>query len=74
MIIGGAQIYKQFLPIANRMYLTLIDKDFDGDAFFPEYNENEWKEVRREEHESTDLKFSFVTLERTWNLPSHSIS
>lgn len=64
MIIGGAQIYKEFLPIANRMYLTLIDKDFEGDAYFPEYNKNDWKEVHREEHESDNYKFAFVDLDR----------
>ena len=40
MIIGGAQIYQQFLPIANKMYLTLIDEDFEGDAYFPEYDKS----------------------------------
>ena len=65
MIIGGAEIYKQFLPIANRMYLTFIDKNFEGDAYFPEYDKNEWKEVSREEHaDENGLKYAFVNLER----------
>ena len=64
MIIGGEQIFKEFLPIANRMYLTLIDEDFEGDAYFPEYDVNEWKEVSREEHSDNSLKYSFVNLER----------
>ena len=63
MIIGGEQIFKLFLPIANRMYLTFIDEDFEGDAYFPDYNKNEWKEVKREEHEN-DYKYVFVDLER----------
>ena len=65
MIIGGEQIFKEFLQRANKMYLTIIEKDFEGDAYFPEYNKNEWKEVSREEHEDGGLKYSFVNLERT---------
>ena len=65
MIIGGAQIYAQFMPIANKMYLTLIDKDFEGDAYFPEYDKRQWKEVFREEHADNDLRYSFVDLEKT---------
>jgi dihydrofolate reductase len=45
------------------MYLTFIDKDFEGDAYFPKYNQTEWKEVKREEHEN-DYKYAFVDLER----------
>ena len=65
MVIGGAQIYKLFLPKANRMYLTFIDKEFEGDAYFPEYDKNEWKEVSREEHaDENGLKYSFVNFDR----------
>lgn len=64
MIIGGEQIFKEFLPRASRMYLTLIDGNFEGDAYFPEYNKNEWKEVFREEHKDNSLKYSFVNLEK----------
>ncbi|MEK6892203.1 MAG: dihydrofolate reductase [Nanoarchaeota archaeon] len=64
MIIGGEQIFREFLPKARRMYLTIIDKKFDGDAYFPEYSKDEWKEVSREEHEDDGLKYAFVDLER----------
>jgi len=64
MIIGGEQIFKEFLPRANRMYLTLIDEDFEGDAHFPEYNKDGWKEVKREEHKSDKYKYVFVDLEK----------
>lgn len=64
MVIGGEQIFREFLPTANKMYLTFIDGDFEGDAHFPEYNESEWKEVKREEHKSGSYKFSFVDFER----------
>ena len=60
MIIGGASLYAQTLPIANKMYLTLIDKEYEGDAFFPNYDKNDWVEVERDERDG----FSFVTLER----------
>ena len=42
MVIGGEEIYKLFLPYANRLYLTEIQKEFEADAFFPEYNKAEW--------------------------------
>ena len=46
-IIGGAEIYRQTISICDRIYLTLIHHTFDGDAFFPELNKNEWKETER---------------------------
>ena len=64
MVIGGAQIYAEFLPRAHRMYLTIIEKEFDGDAYFPEYNDHEWKIIHKEDHEDDGLKYSFVDLER----------
>ena len=64
MVIGGEQTYKEFLPMANKMYLTLIEKDFEGDSYFPDYNKNDWKEVFREGHEDSGLKYFFVNLER----------
>ena len=75
MIIGGASIYKQFLPLANRMYLTLVHGDFDGDFYFPEWDSNEWQEVERVEHEADEKnphRLSFVTLERKNDLKRES--
>ena len=43
MIIGGNQIYRQFLPLTSRLYLSIIKKDYDGDIFFPVYDQTEWK-------------------------------
>jgi dihydrofolate reductase len=45
MIIGGSQIYELFMPYAQRMYITEINAEFDGDAFFPEFNEEELTSV-----------------------------
>lgn len=66
-IVGGAEIYKQALKLTDRIYLTIIYKNFDGDSFFPEIDLNEWKEVSRENFEPDAknlIPFSFITLER----------
>lgn len=42
MIIGGQQIYTQALPLADRLYLTLVDTEIEGDAFFPSFSHDEW--------------------------------
>ena len=66
-IVGGAEIYRQALHLTNRIYLTLIDQDFDGDTFFPELNPAEWKETQRENFEPDEknkYSYSFITLER----------
>jgi dihydrofolate reductase len=47
-IIGGESVYALFLPLASRLYITFIDSDYRGDAFFPAVNEAEWREVRSE--------------------------
>ena len=47
-VIGGATIYKLLMPYADKLYITKINKSFDGDVYFPEINENEWQEVKRE--------------------------
>jgi len=43
-IIGGGMVYKTFLPLADKIYLTRVDKEFDGDVFFPELDYSEWLE------------------------------
>jgi dihydrofolate reductase len=50
MVVGGAQIYALALPKADRLYFTLLHTELDGDTFFPEFDETQWREVRREEH------------------------
>lgn len=60
-VIGGAQIYAQALPLAQRVVVTEIDADFEGDAYAPTLDD-EWKETARESHTSKfGLAFSFVT-------------
>ncbi len=67
MIIGGADIYQQALPHAQRVYLTQVHADIKGDAGFPPLNVNEWHEISREHHamdEQHAHAYSFITLER----------
>ncbi|MDH5444107.1 MAG: type 3 dihydrofolate reductase [Gammaproteobacteria bacterium] len=67
MIIGGASFYEQMLPKADRLYLTFVHSKVEGDAWFPEWNESEWKEIEHIDHQA-DAKnphaHSFVILER----------
>lgn len=67
MVIGGAQIYQHFLPQATRLYLTLIDADFNGDTFFPEYQHYPWQEQQRYAHAAdanNSYPYTFLVLER----------
>lgn len=67
MVIGGANLYRQMLPHADRLYITFIDAEFEGDAWFPEWNADEWREVRRDAHrpdERNTVPYAFVVLER----------
>jgi len=48
-IIGGGSIYKQFMPYANKLYITRVHKDFDADTFFPEMLTYEWQIVSKED-------------------------
>lgn len=67
MVIGGSEIYELTLPQATRMYLTDIAASFEGDAWFPDFNEAEWLEIHREEHaadEQNHWPYCFRILER----------
>ncbi|MDO5039077.1 dihydrofolate reductase [Clostridium sp.] len=66
-IIGGGEIYKEFLPFANKLYLTKVYKDFDADTFFPQINLDEWKVIHTSEtkiDEKSGLNFEFIDLLR----------
>ena len=64
MVIGGAEIYQRALPLASRIELTEIHKDFDGDARF-QLDRSGWHETAREDHVTLDgLRYSYVTLTR----------
>ena len=66
-IMGGAQIYAQALDIADRMYITRVERDYEGDTSFPEVDYSKWKlvaEERYERGEDYDSPFSFLTYDR----------
>lgn len=63
MIIGGGEIYRQTLPQTDRIYLTVIDKDFEGDAYFPEFSEKDFALVDQKQNQGP-LPFSFRVYER----------
>ncbi len=67
MVIGGAQLYEQTLAVATHLYLTLIDAEIEGDAFFPEWNHSEWIEIDRKFQPADPLNqyaMEFVNLQR----------
>lgn len=66
-IIGGAEIYKQTLPLAHKVLLTRVHTTVDGDAFFPELPANEWKLISAKKHEKDDrhaFDYTFEVYER----------
>jgi dihydrofolate reductase len=68
-ILGGGEIYKQALEegLVDKIYLTEIHHEFEGDTYFPELKENTWNEVERTDYEADDenpYPYSFVTLMR----------
>lgn len=66
-VIGGGHIFQQMLPYADRLYVTEIDEEFDGDVYFPEINKEEWVESRREKglkNEKNPYHYSFVQYDR----------
>jgi dihydrofolate reductase len=67
MIIGGAEIYRQFLPFVSRLYITRVHEKFSGDTFFPQFDYSEWKLISSEFH-AKDQKniydFTFEFYER----------
>ena len=64
-VLGGAEIYRQALPMAHTAQVTEIEADFDGDAHAPQLG-SQWKEIRRERHTAANgLTFSFVTYQNT---------
>ena len=64
-VIGGENIYKIFLPLANRMIITEVELEIEGgDTFFPEWDIDEWKELSRDRKEENGIRFSFVDYKR----------
>jgi len=64
MIMGGAEIYRLWLPLANRLYVTHIDGDFDGDVYFPPLDWSLWRCSYDEAHPTADIPYCFCVYEK----------
>lgn len=70
MIIGGANLYQQALPLTQRIYLTRLELDIEGDAFFPHLDDHQWIEIQKQQHAKSEhhgkalCAYSFMVLER----------
>jgi dihydrofolate reductase len=66
-VIGGAEVYCQALPLADRLYLTLVHADIEGDTYFPEFDARQWKTIRQTPHaadERNQYDTTFRVLDR----------
>ena len=63
-VIGGGEIYQQALPLADKLYLTVIDQEIEGDTFFPDYSEFKKIVWQSDEQESDGFKYKFLELKR----------
>ena len=67
MIIGGMSLYKQSLPLADRLYMTLVHAEIEGDAWFPEFDLDEWHQTQRSDFSADEKNphaYSFITLDK----------
>lgn len=63
-IIGGGSVYRQFMDVANRLYITWVDKDYEADTFFPEIDPRIWKSTEEEGpffDETNNFHYRYVT-------------
>ncbi len=65
-VIGGGTIYRQFYPLAGKIYLTLVYRDFEADTFFPEIDCSEWEQLSTEDHhdEKNNFDYAYIDLKR----------
>lgn len=64
-VIGGTQLFAEALPIASGLVMTEIQRDYEGDTWFPQWDRSQWRETQREAHSAADgTKFDFVLYER----------
>ena len=65
-VIGGGSIYRQFFPLAGKLYLTLVHKTFDADTWFPEIDYSRWETLSQEEHfdEKNGFSYAYLVLQR----------
>lgn len=66
-VLGGATIYKLLMPYVNKLYITKINQDFEGDVYFPEIKEAEWKEISKEKglkNDENPYDYEYITYVR----------
>lgn len=66
-VIGGASVYRQFLPLSNRLYITRVHKSFEGDVFFPEIDPHEWTLLSTEEgpaDPNNEFRYTYLIYEK----------
>ncbi len=66
-VIGGANVYKQAIPFADKLYITKVNCSPEGDVFFPEFNKNDWHLINEEPHlkdEKNEYNYTFKVYER----------
>ncbi len=70
-VIGGGMVYRQFYPLAGKLYLTLVHRPFEADVFFPEIDFSEWEETSRKDlcDEKNGFHYSYINLRRDVKLP-----
>ena len=64
MVCGGQRIYEEVLPLADRIYLTLVHAEVAGDTYFPEWRHLPWRETARRESHDANYRYTISTLER----------
>ena len=67
MVIGGANLFEQLLPEVNKLYITRIEGEFEGETYFPHYDENDWLELSCESHQPDEINkhaYHFITFKR----------
>ncbi len=67
-VIGGAMIYNFLMPYVSKMYVTEIEKEFEGDAFFPRIDDKKWKEISREkgpEDGENNFEYNYVIYQKS---------
>ena len=62
-IIGGGSVYRQFLTLAQQLYLTIVQKDFEADTFL-EIDQAEWETIEREDHPEEELPYYYINLKK----------
>jgi dihydrofolate reductase len=67
MVMGGASLYTQLLPQADKLYLTLVHANLEGDTWFPQWHPEQWQQISREDHPADDKNeypYSFIVYQK----------